>query len=214
MIKNTLGKYVEFIRRAGPDGLDPVAKALMKVSLENMGLSTSNEFFDYKPKKVDEALVQKYLKVITPEDVAMINQWTSAADVPIAILIKFQQKIKDIEPVANLKVYRGIGFNLSYQEKMDIYEKKFFMHFLKPGIGVGSEFTYSTPRPLSFTDDIKTAQSFGSTVISATFSKDTKYLRITDAFWEAVNRIDAASLFQEVILLEINKPFKYTVVET
>lgn len=162
----------------------------------------------------EEVVVKRYLQVLTPVDVATINRWTSHADVPLDKLIALAKKLKPIEPVAQLTVYRGIGTGLSYQEKMDLYTKKFFMHFLKPGVKPGFVTQYATPRPLSFTDDIKTARAFGNTVVSTVFGPDTNYIRITHPLWEAINRIDAASLFQEVILLDINKPISYTVVET
>lgn len=160
------------------------------------------------------SVVEDYLKVLTLDDIRMINRWTSHADVPIDVLIKFYLKIRNIEPVSNLQIYRGIGTNLSYQEKMNLFEKKFLMHFLMKGVQKGYNFTYSTPRPLSFSDDIKTARAFGNVVVSTTLNRAMKYIRITQAFWDAANQIDASSLFQEVILLEINKDVRYTVLET
>lgn len=168
---------------------------------------------EYHKAPYDEKIVEAYLQVITPEDVVMINRWTSHADVPLPTLIAFSKKIKNIEPIQNLTVYRGIGSGLSYQEKMDMYDKKLFMHFLKPGIKVGSKIRYSTPRPLSFASDLATAKAFGSTIVTTVFGHNRNYINITDSFWEAVNRIDAASLFKEVILLDINVPITYTVLE-
>lgn len=162
----------------------------------------------------EEQLVSRYLKILTREDVVMINRWTSHADVPLDQLIALSKKLRIVEYIPDLVVYRGCGTNLSYQEKMDMYEKKFFMHFLKPEVKPGYRLTYATPRPLSFTDDLKTARAFGSTIVSTVFGKDTNYIRFTQALWEAVNRIDASSLFQEVILLDVNKPITYTVVQT
>jgi len=161
-----------------------------------------------------KSLVKDYLDVLTVEDVKMINRWTSHADVPLDKLLALHKKIKDIEPTESLTVYRGIGHGLSYQEKMDLFEKKFFMYFLIKGVQKGYVFTYSTPRPLSFTDDIQTARAFGKVIVTTDLPRSLRYIRITQAFWEAVNQIDAASLFQEIILLETHREIKYTVLET
>lgn len=163
--------------------------------------------------RYNEKIVNDYLRVITLDDVNMINRWTSHADVPIAKLITFAKKIKSIEPIARLTVYRGVGMGLSYQEKMNMYDKRLFMHFLKPEIKPGYKVTYSTPRPLSFAGDLNTAKAFGSTIVTTVFEPNRNYINITESFWEAVNRIDAASLFKEVILLDINVPITYTVLE-
>lgn len=214
MNHNPLRTYLGQIKTAGQDGLDQTAELIMNVHLKNLDSTLSLELFGRDEPKFDEKTVLDYLKVITRQDVVMINRWTSHADVPIKDLIIFANKIKHVEPIGQLHVYRGIGFNLSYQDKMDLYDKKFLMYFLKPGVKPGYVTTYATPRPLSFTDDLSTAKAFGSTIVTTTLDKTTKYLRITQAFWEAVNRIDATSLFQETILLEINKPIKYTVLQT
>jgi hypothetical protein len=154
------------------------------------------------------------MDVLTADDIRMINRWTSHADVPIERLLMFQEKIKAIEPVAELVVYRGIGAGLSYQDKMGLYDKKFFMHFLQRNVTKGHVFTYNTPRPASFTDDIRTARAFGRTIVSTILPATSRYIRITEALWEAANRISASSLFQEVILLEVNKDIQCTVRET
>jgi hypothetical protein len=158
-----------------------------------------------------EITVKAYLKLLTRADIQMINRWTSHADVPIAKLLAFQTKIRNVEGQDQLQVYRGIGNGLSYQEKMDLYEKKFIFHCLKQGVGPGHQFSYSTPRPLSFSDDLNTAKAFGNTIVTTVFDQSIPYIRITQAFWEAANRIEAASLFQEVILLKINEPVQYQV---
>lgn len=214
MNHNPLRTYLGQIKTAGRDGLDQTAELIMDVNLKNLGSTLSLELFGSDKPKFDEKTVLDYLKVITRQDVMMINRWTSHADVPIKDLITFANKIKHVEPIGQLQVYRGIGFNLSHQDKMDLYDKKFLMYFLKSGVKPGYVTTYATPRPLSFTDDLSTAKAFGSTIVTTVLDKTTKYLRITQAFWEAVNRIDATSLFQETILLEINKPIKYTVLQT
>lgn len=155
--------------------------------------------------------VGEYLKILTPDDIKMINRWTSHADVPINVLLKFASRICNVEPITNLQIYRGIGMNLSYQEKMGLFEKKFLMHFLIKGVKKGYKFSYSTPRPLSFTDDLALAHTFGNTIVTTELNSSMKHIRITDAFWDAANHISASSLFQEVILLEINKEIQYTV---
>lgn len=162
----------------------------------------------------DPKVVQAYLSVLTKEDIKTINRWTAAADVPFSAMLALSKKLQSIEPVPELKIFRGIGFGLSYQEKMGLFEKKTFGWRLKDGVRKGTEFEYSTPRPLSFSTDLFTARAFGKVVVTSTLTLRHKYINITEAFWNAANSIDAASLFHEVILLEINKDMPYTVLET
>lgn len=159
-------------------------------------------------------LVQKYLDVLTIEDIKTVNRWTSHADVSLDKLKRLAEKMRKVEPVEDLRVYRGIGMNLSYQEKMGIFEKKFIFHFLKKDFKEGTKFKYATPRPLSFTDNLQTAKAFGDTIVTTVFTKDNSFLRITEAFWEAANKIEASSLFQEVILLDVNQEIEYTIFKT
>lgn len=161
------------------------------------------------------ALVKAYLKVLTVEDVRTLNNWTTSADTSIDILLKLQTKVKNIEPVENLAIFRGIGMNLSYQEKMGLFEKKLgIMHFLKNGIRKGFMFKYATPRPLSFASDRDTAKAFGDVIVTTVLTRKMRYIRLTQAFWEAANQIEASTWFKEVILLEVDKEVEYYVLET
>lgn len=159
--------------------------------------------------------VDSYLKILTKKDFDMLFSWTVYADTKVKIneLIEFHNKIKNIEPVNNLTIYRGIGGNLRQQEKMDLYEKKFFMYFLKKNINVGDKFEFMSPRPLSFTDDIDTARAFGNVIIKTILPNHYKYIRITDSLWMAANKISNYTFFKEVVLLETNKPIKYEIAE-
>lgn len=159
-------------------------------------------------------VVQKYLKVLTPQDAKMLLRWTTHADVPISDLKALSEKLQKVESVDKLTVYRGMGFNLSYQEKMGLFEKKFWMHFLRKEVKVGFKFKYATPRPLSFSDDLNTARGFGSTIVTTVLTRKNSYIRITQAMWEAINKIEPTTLFQETILLDINTDIEYTVFKT